>query len=81
MATSKKNEAQDVLPGEELVEIKLPLTRDLKDDVFVRVNNRTWLIKRGEYVKIPKCAAEQLERAEEAMTESIRYQEAHEYRS
>ena len=32
---------------EKMVSIRLPLTRTEKDDVFVSVNNRTWLIKRG----------------------------------
>ena len=48
--------------------IRLPLTRTEKDDVFVSVNNRTWLIKRGVNVEVPECVAEVL-RNQEAMLE------------
>lgn len=84
MATTKKP-AEDV-PAEgytaadfmeELVEVKLPLTKDLQDDVFVRVNQRTWLIKRGVKVQVPRCVAVQLENAEEAELASMRFQEEH----
>ena len=61
--------------GEKMVRIRLPLTKTEKEDVFVRVNQRTWLIKRGEEVEIPECAAEVLRHSEEQMLESLRYQE------
>ncbi len=61
--------------GEELVTIKLPLTRESQNDVFVRVNHRTWLIKRGEYVSVPKCVVEVLENSERAILESIEFQQ------
>ena len=35
---------------EELISIRLPLTKELQSDVFVRVKHRTWLLKRGETV-------------------------------
>lgn len=60
---------------EKMVKVRLPLTKTEKDDVFVRVNTRTWLIKRGEEVEIPECAAEVLQHAEEQMLEGLRYQE------
>lgn len=60
---------------EKMVKIRLPLTKTEKDDVFVRVNTRTWLIKRGEEVEIPECAAEVLQHAEEQMLEGLKYQE------
>ena len=78
MADTKKNDTettQEVLdPMEELVTIRLPLTKDNEADVFVRVNQRTWLIKRGEIVTLPRCAAEVIEHSEEALRESIEYQ-------
>ena len=61
--------------GEKMVKIRLPITKSEKDDVFVRVNTRTWLIKRGEEVEIPECAYEVLQHAEEQMLEGLRYQE------
>ncbi len=80
MATRKTPEhaaeAIDVMEGEELVTIKLPLTKDEQGDVFVRVNRRTWQIKRGEYVRVPACVVEVLDNAETALQESIAYQNA-----
>ena len=66
---------------EELISIRLPLTKELQNDVFVRVNHRTWLIKRGETVKVPACVVEVLEHADQATAESLQYQAAHESRS
>lgn len=60
--------------GEKLVTIKLPLTRESQKDVFVRVNHRTWLIKRGETVQVPECVVEVLNNSERAILEGIEYQ-------
>ena len=82
MATTKKTEEpvlteEESVPFmEELVTIKLPLTRDQADDKFVQVNQRNWLIKRGEYVQVPRYVAELLERAEDAERVRILYEEA-----
>lgn len=61
-------------PAEEMVTIKLPISKENQADQFVRVNNRTWLIKRGEFVTVPKCVCEVLENSEKAILESIEYQ-------
>lgn len=78
MAVKKTVEIEDeAIPeeqAEELVSIRLPLTREDQRDVFVRVNTRTWLIKRGVTVQVPKCVAEVLENSERATLESIEYQ-------
>jgi hypothetical protein len=42
--------------------------------VFVRVNHRTWLIKRGVTVEVPECVAEVLHNSETAMLEAMEYQ-------
>jgi hypothetical protein len=80
MATAKKTEdpaaEQDVPFMEELVTIKIPLTKDMQDDVYVNVNQKNWLIKRGEFVQVPRYVAEVLERAEDAERQSILFQEA-----
>ena len=80
MATTKKTEdpafEQDVPFMEELVTIKLPLTKDMQDDKYVNVNQKNWLIKRGEFVKVPRYVAYLLEQAEDAERQSILYQEA-----
>lgn len=58
---------------EKTITIKLPLTRDNDKDVYVRVNTRTWLIKRGEYVTVPECVVEVLNNSEKAILEGIEY--------
>lgn len=55
---------------EKTVKIKLPRERGDQEDVFVGVNERTWLIKRGVEVEVPECVAEVLLHREE-MLESI----------
>ena len=55
---------------EKCVKIRLPKTRNQQEDVFVSVNNRTWLIQRGVSVEVPLCVAEVL-RHQEAMQETI----------
>ena len=55
---------------EKCVKIRLPKTRNQQEDVFVSVNNRTWLIQRGVSVEVPQCVAEVL-RHQEAMQEPI----------
>ena len=75
MAETKKNQTQEQeMKQEELITIRLPITKELQDDVFIRVNHRTWLVKRGETVKLPACAVEVLEHSEQAMLEGLRYQ-------
>jgi hypothetical protein len=54
--------AETTAKKEELVEIELfKDNKDYKDDVFVCVNGKNRVIKRGEKVKIPKAYAEVLE--------------------
>lgn len=70
--------SKDIIPEieekEALVTIRLPLSRDDQSDVFVRVNHRTWFIKRGVAVQVPKCVAEVLENSEKAELEAMEYQ-------
>ena len=77
MAETKKQaeEAATNDRGEKLVSIRLPLTRENQKDVFVRVNTRTWLIKRGVTVQVPECVVEVLNNSESAMLEAIEYQQ------
>ena len=55
---------------EKSVTIRLPKNRNQQEDVFVSVNNRTWLIQRGVSVEVPQCVAEVL-RHQEKMQETI----------
>ena len=56
--------------GEKLIKIRLPKERRDQEDVFVGINERTWLIKRGVEVEVPECVAEVLENRE-MMLETI----------
>lgn len=59
---------------EKKVKIRLPLTRETKGDVFIRVNRRTWLVKRGTTVELPECAVEVLENAEKMQEEAYDFE-------
>ena len=60
---------------EKLIKIKLPKSRAEQEDVFVSVNNRTFLIARGVEVEVPACVAEVLTHQEQ-MLEKIMLFEA-----
>lgn len=56
------------------VKIKLPLTRTEKDDVFVGLNGKTYLIKRGVEVEVPEGVAEILTRKEKMLALAMEYE-------
>lgn len=60
--------------AEKKVKIKLPLTRSEKDDVFVGVNGKTYLIKRGEAVEVPESVAEVLQHREDMLGAAMEYE-------
>lgn len=64
MATVKK---------EDTVTLRLPKTKELQDDVFVSVNNRSWLIARGRKVEVPQSVAEVLRHSEEMAEAALAY--------
>lgn len=59
-----------------MVTIKLPLTRTEKDDVFVGLNGKTYLIKRGVEVTVPDGVAKVLERREKMLSIAMEYEAA-----
>ncbi|MBE6582067.1 MAG: hypothetical protein E7648_02235 [Ruminococcaceae bacterium] len=59
-----------------LVKIRIPRERDRNDDVFVCVNGRTWLIKRGVEVEVPECVAEVIRNAEAVAEQAFAYEES-----
>ena len=69
MSTTKTN------AGPKMVTIRIPKTKERKDDVFVSVNMRTWLIKRGVEVEVPECVAEVLRHQEEMLEEIMLFEE------
>lgn len=69
MAEAKANK-------EVMVKIKLPRGSKNDGDVFVSVNERTWLIKRGVEVEVPECVAEVLQHKEEMEEEAYEFDSA-----
>lgn len=61
---------------EKMVTIRLPITKGEQGDVFVSVNNRTWLIQRGVNVKVPACVAEVLKHQEEMQEQIILFEQS-----
>ena len=71
MAAEKKQAA------EELVRFRIPTGRsDLdKQDVFVAVNGKSYLINRGETVELPQSVVEVLENSEAQNAYALEYME------
>ena len=51
-------EVKETKEGEKKVRIRLPKDKNGGGAEFVSVNERTFLVKRGEYVDVPECVAE-----------------------
>ena len=56
------------------VKIKLPISRNEKEDVFVGINGKTYLIKRGVEVTVPENVAKVLERKEKMLEIAMEYE-------
>ena len=50
---------------QKMVKIRIPRTKADQEDVFVSVNERTWIVKRGVEVEVPECVAEVIRHQEE----------------
>ena len=75
MATTKAKAEEPMNEEcEKLVKIRLPITRDDQKAVYVRVNDRTWLIPRGQEWEVPECVAEVLENAEKQQLERMAFE-------
>ena len=70
MAEVIKETKKETVAKEKMVKIKIPRSRKDEEDVFVSVNERTWLIKRGEYVEVPECVKEVLDHQEMMLDEA-----------
>lgn len=70
MAETKKTET----PKEKMVKIRIPRTKADQEDVFVSVNLRTYLIKRGVDVEVPESVAEVLRHQEEMLEEIMLFE-------
>ena len=73
MAENKKTEALQ----EKMVKIRIPRTKKDEEDVFVSVNMRAWLVKRGVEVEVPECVAEVLRHQEEMLEEIMLFEDQH----
>ena len=69
-------QTEQTKPAEQTVRVRLPLTRTQKDDVFVGLNGRTFLIKRGVDVDVPAGVAEILQHQEEALSTIMEFEDA-----
>ena len=76
MAEATKATKTTETEKEKLVKIRIPRERDRQDDVFVCVNGRTWLIKRGVEVEVPECVAEVIRNAEDVAEQAYAYNES-----
>ena len=61
---------------EKTVIIRIPRTKEDNSDVYVSVNDRTWLIKRGQDVEVPECVAEVLRHQERMLEQCYEFTEA-----
>ena len=61
---------------EKKVKIKLPVTRIETDDVFVGLNGKTYLIKRGVEVEVPAGVAEILKRKDDMLVAAMDFEES-----
>jgi hypothetical protein len=57
-----------------MVKIRLPLTRNEKEDEYVAVNGKSYLIKRGVDVEVPEYVAEVLQHKEEMLSIAFAYE-------
>lgn len=71
MATETKKPETKV----KMVTIKLEKSRNNKEDEYVAVNGKGYLIKRGEYVEVPASVAEVLQHREEMLTAAMDFEE------
>lgn len=74
MATNKYTENVEE-SGVKIVKIRIPRTKADQEDVFVSVNLRTYIIKRGVEVEVPDFVAEVLRNQEKMLEEIMRFEE------
>lgn len=83
MASKNTTTEEKTMPTteEERVTIRLPLSREERDDVYVGLNGKSYLIKRGVNVDVPAGVAEILRRREEMLEIALAYEDQLEKRS
>ena len=73
MAEAKKQ--AEAAAKEKYVTVKIPKDRERNEDEIVWVNDRRFIIRRGEEVSVPECVAEVLRLKERALDEMYAYEE------
>ena len=68
--------AEEVPAVPKMVKVRIPRTKADQEDVFVSVNLRTYIIKRGIEVEVPEFVAEVLRHQEEMLEEIMLFDEA-----
>lgn len=63
-------------PAEKMVKVRIPRTSKSQEDVFVSVNMKTYLIKRGVEVEVPESVAEVLRHQEEALEAIMKFEDS-----
>lgn len=72
----KNNAAVPAEPAApKMVKIKLPKSKEQKEDVFVSVNFRTYQIQRGVEVEVPDFVYEVLQHQEEMLEQIMLFEE------
>ena len=59
---------------QKMVTIKIPISRTEKDDVYVVINGKSYLIKRGVEVEVPENVAKVLQRKEKMLELAMEYE-------
>ena len=69
--------AEEVPAGPKMVKVRIPRTKKDEEDVFVSVNMRNYIVKRGvRDVEVPDFVAEVLRHQEEMMEEIMLFEDA-----
>lgn len=74
MSDTAKTPKADTAKTPKKVKVKLPLTRTEKDDVWVSLNGKSYLIKRGVDVEVPYGVAKILERKEKMLSLAMEFE-------
>ena len=78
MSTTTNTSTNTNVPKEKLVKIRIPISRESNADVFVSINERNWLIKRGVEVEVPECVVEVLRNQEIALEKAYNFSNSNE---
>lgn len=73
MATNTEKQTQKEV---KTVKVRIPRTKADQEDVFVSVNMKTFIVKRGVEVEVPDYVAEVLKHQEEMLEEIMLFEES-----